>query len=427
MDLFRSYRQRGLDSWLAVGRKLTDDPDVLIIPNEAYRNPWVRFWRQLQSGGNGTWLGEIKQQMGRLAWLGEPRRLLERHYGIEDFNYPGTWHLLNLPQRRPTVVHCHNLHGNYFDLKALSWLSRQVPVILNLHDDWLLTGHCAYSLKCDLWAEGCGSCPDLTIYPSVRRDATGYNWRRKRNIYEKSILYITAPSNWLIDRAKKSMLNGVQYRVIPNGIDLKTFKPGAQGLARRTLQLPSKARIILLTAHSMFKDLYTMEAALSKLKVDTTDELLFLCFGRKGMEHKLGQGVIRYLGYEPDRDRVSYYYQASDVYIHAAHAEAFGLTITEAMACGLPVVATAVGGIPEQIVDGVTGFLVPPYNPERMSNAVRLLLTNEELSKKMAESAAIHARNLFGLDRQVVDLLTWYEEVLEDWSQRKIVAKPNSR
>jgi glycosyltransferase involved in cell wall biosynthesis len=416
-NLFRAYRHRGLDSWLAVGQKLSDDPDVLVIPNQANRRArWVKFWRRVQAGGHGTWLRPIRSQMGRLAWLGEPRRRIERYFGIEDFNYPGTWHLLDLPPRRPTVVHCHNLHGNYFDLRALPWLSQQVPLILNLRDAWLLTGHCAYYCKSDSWKKGCGSCPDLTIYPAVRRDATDYNWRRKRDIYNRSRLYLTAPSQWLIDRAKESMLKGVQYRVIPNAIDLTIFKPGIRDEARRALQLPLKARIILLTAQTPFKDLTTMEAALGQISLDTKDDILFLCLGKDGVERILGQGIIRYSGYESDRQRMSWYYQAADIFLHAAHAEAFGKTLTEAMACGLPVVATAVGGIPEQIEDGVTGILVPPNHPERMSNAVELLLTNAELRNNMAASGIIHARDRFGLDRQVNDFLAWYEEVLADWS-----------
>ena len=218
------------------------------------------------------------------------------------------------------------------------------------------------------------------------------------------------------------MLKGVQYRVIPNGIDLTIFKPGNRDAARRVLQLPKNVKIILLIAHNVFKDLTTMEAALGRINLDTKDELLFLCLGRDGPQRTLGRGIIHYLGFEPDQQRMSLYYQASDLYIHAAHGEAFGKTITEAMACGLPVIATAVDGIPEQIVDGVTGFLVPPYNPEQLSNAIELLLANEQLRKSMAESAETHARNRFGLERQVADFLIWYEEIMEDWSKREFKA-----
>ena len=51
-----------------------------------------------------------------------------------------------------------------------------MPVALTLHDEWLLTGHCAYTLGCERWRIGCGRCPDLTIYPAIRRDSTAENF-----------------------------------------------------------------------------------------------------------------------------------------------------------------------------------------------------------------------------------------------------------
>ena len=417
-DVFQAYRHRGFDSWLAVGRKLSDDPGVLVIPNDENRPIWTRLWRQIQVRGTGTPLERSARLMGKLAWLGEPRRYAQLRLGVEDFCYPGTWKLLGLPPRRPTVVHCHNLHGNYFDLRILPWLSRQVPVIINLRDAWLLSGHCAHSFGCGRWKVGCGHCPDLTIYPRVSRDATSHNWRRKRHLYARSRLYITTPSHWLMDRVRESMLRGVQHRVIPNAIDLATFRPGDRDTARRILGLPLNARIVLMVAHSQFRDLETMEAALCHIRrVSENGSLLFTCLGRENPERPLGQGTIRYIGVERDKRRVASYYQAADVYIHAAFGEAFGKTITEAMACGTPVVATAVGGIPEQISDGSTGFLVPPSDAEAMCRAIECLLSDEDLRSRISQAAAEHAKKRYGLERQVDAFLQWYEEVLHDWSQ----------
>jgi glycosyltransferase involved in cell wall biosynthesis len=109
--------------------------------------------------------------------VAEPVHWLQRRLGREDFHFPGTWCLLNLPPKRPDIVHCHNLHGGYFDLRVLPWLSREVPVVLTLHDAWLLSDHCAHSFDCEKWKESCGSCPDLTIPPSIRRDATACTHR----------------------------------------------------------------------------------------------------------------------------------------------------------------------------------------------------------------------------------------------------------
>lgn len=424
-NLFQGYRRRGFNSWLAVGWKRSTDPGVLPIPNEASRPCWTRFWRKIEKRGSSTSVESLTRWLGKFAWLGEPRYFIERHVmrGIENFNYPGTWRILDLLPQRPRVVHCHNLHGGYFDLRALPWLSKQVPLVINLHDAWLLSGHCAHSLGCERWKSGCGKCPDLTISPEVSRDRTSYNWHRKNHIYAGSRLYITAPSQWLIERAQESMLRGVRYRVIPNAIDLKVFQPGDRVKARRILDLPLDARIVLLSAHNSFKDLATMESALSNISLPGgKGGLIFMCLGRDGHERQLGQGRIRYLGYERDQLRVALYYQASDVFIHAAFGEAFGKTIAEAMACGIPVVATAVGGIPELIADGVNGILVPPGDGACMSRAIQRLIEDDNFCRKISEREVAYAKSRFDLNRQVNDFLEWYEEVFEDWSQWKNVS-----
>ena len=415
-NLFKAYRARGHNSWLAVGRKRSDNPDVLLIPNDAHGSRWARAW--LATGtrleplvGRVRGVGRLRNMLG---WIGEPRRSLEQQRGYEDFNFPGTWQLLSLTPKPPDIVHCHNLHGKYFDLRALPWISHQVPVILNLRDAWLLSGHCAHSLGCERWKTGCGQCPDLSIHPVIPRDATAYNWQRKRNIYRRSRLYITTPSQWLMKKVQASMLCGVQYRVIPNAIDLRVFRPGSQAEARRTLNLPDNAKIVLLIAHNVFKDYDTMEAALSQLDKSDNTELMFICLGKSSADKVVGQGRMVYRGFERTQERMAQYYRASDVFIHAAKDEAFGKTVTEAMACGVPIVATAVGGITEQIANGKTGFLVPPGDSQSMSAAVKRLLTDPDLRSSMGEAGVADAGRRFGLERQVDAFLAWYQEILED-------------
>ena len=163
-----------------------------------------------------------------------------------------------------------------------------------------------------------------------------------------------------------------------------------------------------------------MEAALAQIAMPQgSGNLLFLCLGKAGAERALGEGHIRYAGVEPDPFRMACYYQASDVYIHAALGEAFGKTVTEAMACGTPVVTTAVDGIPEQVEDGVTGFLVPPSQAQRLGPAAQQLLTDSALHGRMSRAGVARVVQRFSLDRQVREFLGWYEEVLEDWSQWK--------
>ena len=76
----------------------------------------------------------------------------------------------------------HVLH----DLRQLAPLSHRLPVAMTLHDEWTFTGHCAYALHGDRWRDGCGSCPDLGVYPAIPRDGTRANLRAKASIYERS-------------------------------------------------------------------------------------------------------------------------------------------------------------------------------------------------------------------------------------------------
>ena len=189
-SLFSDYRRRGLNSFLAVRSRCSDDPNVLVISHEKGRTSWYRFWRELErylSVKGREWSGK-RQLLEVAARLAEPARTVDRLRGIECFRFPGTFGVLGLLSKRPDIIHGHNLHGEYFDLRALPWLSRKAPVVLTLHDSWLLTGHCAQSFECMRWKTGCGHCPDLTIYPDLRRDRTAYNWQRKKEVYAQSRL-----------------------------------------------------------------------------------------------------------------------------------------------------------------------------------------------------------------------------------------------
>jgi glycosyltransferase involved in cell wall biosynthesis len=416
-NLFREYQKRGHKSWLLVGSKRTTHPDIYEIPRLARPDPFNEL-TDVNLNKNDLVLGVILRAS---LFLARKRRdahlLIAKHMGWENFNFPGSHNILKLVPDKPDVIHAHNLHGGYFDLRLLAKLSHQFPLILNLRDMWLLTGHCSYSLGCNRWKYGCGKCPDLSIYPAIRRDATKFNWQRKSNIYEKSHLYIATPSEWLMDQVQDSMLNGVEYRVIPNSVDQNTFRPGDKFKARKLLGLPSNEKIILFTAHSRFKDQNTVEEALTLLRKTKGSKMLFICLGTQAEEKYLGNGRMIFPGFVRDRSRLTLYYQASDIFIHAAKNEVFGKTIIEAMSCGTPVVATAVGGIPEIIEDGKTGLLVPSENAQAIAADICRVLTNPDLRSRLSRAGIKEVKDRFSLRKQVDDFLAWYEEVIEDWNR----------
>lgn len=428
-DLHHAYRACGYPTWLAVRAKYTNTPHILPIPNNASRSAWFHLWHAIGKV-RGVW------RLGRgLHWISQPGRQLKIQRGHEDFAFPGTWRILDLPPERPDIIHCHNLHGGYFDLRALPWLSRQAPLVLTLHDTWLLSGHCAYSLDCERWETGCGHCPDLAVYPAVRRDATAYNWRRKREIYAKSRLYVATPCQWLMQKVEQSILVPaiVEGRVIPYGVNLSIFHAAQRQKARATLGIPQDVRMLLFAANgvrrNMFKDYHTLQAAVTRVAESQHEQsVLFIALGEDAPAEQIGQAQVRFVTYQKDPEVVARYYQAADLYLHAAKADTFPTTVLEALACGTPVVATAVGGIPEQIkglqsvdcrvsnlnrhgVNEATGVLVPQGDVEGIALSIERLLNDAPLCRCLGENAARDARKRFDLRRQANDYLGWYEQL----------------
>lgn len=426
-QLMRGYRRAGHQSWMAVGKKNSENPDTYLLRHDAYRTAWSRWCGALASR---LFQREPSRENHRRLYqllalgLGQPARAFHRWQGKEDFEFPGTAGLEGISSQLPDIIHCHNLHGawlpdsGYFDLRVLPGLSRRVPLLLTLHDAWLLSGHCAHSFECDRWKIGCGNCPDLTIYPAVRRDATAYNWLRKRDIFAQSRLFVSTPSEWLMDKVKESILMpGVEEsRVIPNGVDLRIFKPGDKREARERLALPQEAWVVLFAANSIrenrWKDFETLRSAVRHVAAqETRRPMRFVAVGEGGAADKAGLADVQFVPFERSPMTMARYYQAADVYVHAARVDTFPTSVLEAAACGIPVVATAVGGIPEQVLDGQTGFLVPAGDAQSMARQVRWLLEDDDRRRVISAQAARIAKVRFDLDRQVQAYLRWYEQL----------------
>ena len=261
----------------------------------------------------------LRNRLSRL--FGRPLSTCRILLGHEDFDFPATWRLLEIAGRKPDLVHLHNLHGGYFDLRVLPSLSARIPTFLTLHDAWMLSGHCSHSFSCERWRGGCGSCPDLTIYPAVRRDATAFNWRRKQRIYLNSRLHVATACKWLMEKVMASMLAPaiVSSRVIPHGIDLSVFKPGDRSCARKALGLPDRATILMFAAkgirENIWKDFKTMRAAF-EIVADAARPLIFLAVGEEGTTERIGNAELRFVPHINDRSLLAKHYQAANVYVH---------------------------------------------------------------------------------------------------------------
>jgi glycosyltransferase involved in cell wall biosynthesis len=422
LSLLQGYLAAGSRAALAVGTRSSRDPHVFELPQNPLRRSLGGLTRTLLARRVRI-LPKITFQLSR---LGDMPNEFARRAGREPFHYPGTRQLLELAPFKPQLVHAHNLHRDYFDLRFLPELSARLPLVLTLHDAWLMSGHCAHSFACERWKTGCGECPDLTIPPAIARDATAFNWRRKREIYARSRFYVALPSRWLLKKLKQSILAPavIESRVIPNGIDLEVFRAGDRAAVRTRLGLPQNADILLFTALSIrenvWKDYATLRGAIARLAERRPGRpLIFLAVGEEGPNEKIGSAEIRFVPFLADSQRVAEFYQAADLYLHAARADTFPTSILEALACELPVVATAVGGIPEQIIDGETGMLTPPGDAPAMADAIASLLDDAARRRAMSAKAGEEALRNFGRDRMIENYLCWFGEILCHENQRR--------
>jgi glycosyltransferase involved in cell wall biosynthesis len=241
-----------------------------------------------------------------------------------------------------------------------------------------------------------------------------------------------------MQKVEQSMLAPavLEARVIPNGVDLSIFHRIDRGAARTALGMPQDAKVLLFTGHftrgNPWKDFQTLRAAVTLLaERQRGHDILFIAVGEEARSEQSGRAKVHFIPHQKDPQTVARYYQASDLYIHAAKADTFPLTVLEALACSTPVVATAVGGIPEQVkglkdfagtmadvncygLNEATGILAPPGDANGMTFGIERLLNDDALSRRISENAAQDARERFDLQRQVNQYLEWYRELLQN-------------
>ncbi|MSP22697.1 MAG: glycosyltransferase family 1 protein [Dehalococcoidia bacterium] len=209
--------------------------------------------------------------------------------------------------------------------------------------------------------------------------------------------------------------------VIPLGVDLEVFRSRDAGTARAALGIAAGARVLLAVGRlEPLKGFDILIRALAQLTDD--DEVILLLAGgdeRSAPERERLEAVarevvvadrVRFLGAVPHQE-LAQYYNAADVVVVPSFYESFGLVALEAMASGVPVVASRVGGLVATISDGRTGYLVPWRCPEPFAEKLDLLLRNEPLRRSLG-AAARASMERYAWSTVAERLAALYEEVL---------------
>jgi glycosyltransferase involved in cell wall biosynthesis len=213
-------------------------------------------------------------------------------------------------------------------------------------------------------------------------------------------------------------LDPARVRVVPNGVDLARIdaaRPGPE--VRRYLGLPEDLPVIGLVGRldhwgKGHKELFT---AMAQLQERWPCRALIVGGGRRLEEIKQAAaeaglaGKVLFLGSRPD---VPDLLRAMDIFVLPSYSEGVSLALLEAMAAGLPVIATAVGGTPEAVTEGVTGLLIPPQDAEALAGALERLLSDPTWGQKLGENARKMVAEKFSLERLGREINEIYGELV---------------
>jgi glycosyltransferase involved in cell wall biosynthesis len=322
------------------------------------------------------------------------------------------------------ILNFHNLHTGYFNYLTLPSLTATKPAVLTLHDMWSFTGHCSYSYDCDRWTQGCGQCPYLETYPATVRDNTPLEWRLKDWVYSRSNLTVVAPSRWLFDQAKRSMLSRFDIHHIPYGIDTAVYQPLDSAQCRQMLGIPDSLRVLLFSAESLTEkrkggDL--LQATLRDLPDSLKSQVLLLTLGNGGetIAQTLGINCLS-LGYVNSDRLKALIFSAADLFIFPTRADNLPLVLQESMACGTPMVSFDIGGVSDLVRHGITGYLAEPENTKDLGSGIIQLLSDHSQRQKMGENCRAIALNEYALELQAQRYIELYSRSLGKENLSKI-------
>ncbi len=303
------------------------------------------------------------------------------------------WLLETTEYKEADIVHCHNLHGRYFNLETLRQMSAEKPVVWTLHDEWAITPHCAYTLEGQEMKNGLFVCPSLSTQPRLLWDNTKRLTAAKNDLYCNTNFTVVCPSMWLLKRAEKTALSQHPLLHIPNGIDTDKFTNTDQSEARQKLNLPLDKKIILFVATAgkanTWKGWKYVEEIIENFQ--NNHDVLFLNVGNLQPENSTRQNV-EYRAHVNNPEELALYYSAADLFLMTSIADNFPLVILEAQSCGLPVVSFKVGGVPEVVEQQKTGYIANYKDVDDLQNGIHWALSlsrDERQSLSVAASAKI--------------------------------------
>ncbi len=239
----------------------------------------------------------------------------------------------------------------------------------------------------------------------------------ERRIYANSKVRLAAVSK-LVSAQLEKYFGRTDSVVIPNAVDTEIFSSGARlarrSVSRQSLKLDDSDFVVLLIGNDwkkkgldqLLRALAIIEIPVELLVVGKDDPGLY----RSALRQLRLEDHVRFLA--PSADVLSFY-AAADAYIAPSLEDAFGLPILEAMACGLPVIASVQAGASENVLDGVTGYLLrDPMNHVELADLIRRLAGDRSAAQKLGAAAAQYVQGSVSWDHNASATREFLENAL---------------
>lgn len=317
--------------------------------------------------------------------------------------------------RKSTIINIQLLHGAQFmSLFMLPILSRFKRLVLSIHDMFMMTGHCIYSMNCERWKIGCSACPDLDLPFTIKRDTSALTWKLKKWIFKHSKIDLIVGSPWQLERVKNSpILSHLPVHYIPYGVDTHQFYVRDKKVCRALLNIPDDADVLAFRSVPFtrnFKGTHFIEKALSNYQ--PKKETYLITFEGKGGLSSLRK-KYKFVEFEwsCNTDMIAKALNAADIFLMPSTAEAFGLMAIEAMACGVPSIVFEGTALPETINAPHCGVAVPYGNANAITEAVEHLLSNNEYRMELRDKGLKYVQEKHTFEAYADNYLQLYEKL----------------
>jgi glycosyltransferase involved in cell wall biosynthesis len=306
---------------------------------------------------------------------------------------------------RPDLLHLHCWYNSY-SYGLLESLSRSLPTVFTVHDPFVVN---QFGVEC--WEcfrnPFCLGCPGLSFrrrwYPNYRVRSRF----RKRIVNKRARCHVVYPSEWMKQRLSRSEWSRLPSSVIPYGVEIPPAGSVNPPSGHRVLFAGNmyseaddrKGLRVLLEAFRIFVRKRIPEASLT---------IAGRVFGVSG--DLVGAGVE--VAGEASPDRMAALYAGAKVVAVPSLGDNLPLVVLEAMARGRPVVASRVGGIPEELDDGRSGRLVPPGDPGALGEALVSVLADDDLARRLGAAGRARAESRFTVEGHLARTAELYQAIL---------------